>query len=164
MGGFTDGARVEPAHCADHNKAAMEAQSAPGTTAMQTGTSGDSPVSIAVTTVTSAIEGQRAAAERCPTMTMVLPMEGMEATVESRNSIVDAPAPEGVEHFVAVAQDSTMALSGTTQETSAFAVNGVVRGIGITVTTIGMGGAVPEAARQAALDAFAKQAEKIRNA
>lgn len=164
MSGFADGAKVEPPHCADLNQSTMEAQAAPGTTALATGTAGQAPVSVAVSTVTKGIEDQRGMAERCPSMTMTLDMEGAQATVESRNTIEDVPAPAGVEHFVAISQESSANIAGQTQTTSGYTVNGVVRGIGVTVSTMGANGPTSPEARDAAMALFTKQVEKIRNA
>ncbi len=164
MGGITEGARVEPAECADFGAAAMDGRSAPDTTAIQTGQAGETPVSVAVSTVTAGITDQRAMVERCPEMTMFLPLNGAEAQVESSNRLLPGEAPEGVEHFVALEQESTVEVAGVTHTTTNIVINGAVRGIGVTVSAVGINGPVPDDARDAAMAAFATQAEKIRNA
>lgn len=164
MGGITEGARVEPPECADFNQATLDAQAAPGTTAIRTGQSGSSPVAVAVSTVADGVRSQRASVERCPDMTVTLPLQGTEVRMKTTNTLLPHEAPEGVEDFVALSQKSSMDLGGFTQGSTNVVINGVVRGVAVTVSATGPEGGVPDSARDAALRAFTTQVEKIRNA
>ena len=73
-------------------------------------------------------------------------------------------SPEGVENFAAFTQETSMTVADTPLATGNVMLTGTVRGIGISVTAIGAEGPVPDEARDAALDAFVAQAEKIRAA
>lgn len=164
MRGISEGARVDPPECADFNQATLDAQAAPDATAISTGQVGQSPVALAVSTVTDGLEGQRESIERCPSMTVVLPIQGIEATTTTTNELLPDEAPEGVEHFVAISQKTTMNLAGVSQGSTNIVLNGVVRGVAVTVSATGPESGVPDDARDAAMRAFAAQVEKIRGA
>lgn len=164
LSGLTESMRVEPAHCADVNQDAVLEQAAPGVMAIQAGASGQTPVSVGVTRDTGGIPGRTAQIEDCPTMSITMQMQGTEVTADAVNTMLPIGAPEGVEQFTAVSQETTMDMMGTPVRTGNVVLTGMVRGLGVSVTATGVEGPVPEPARQAALDAFAAQAEKIRAA
>ena len=163
MSGIAEGAQVNPPECADFNANAMAAQTAPGTTALATGQAAGAPVSLAVTTVTSELSKQVDLVKRCPEMDITLPMQGGELKNHSSNRTFDTPAPQGVDNFSAIEQESTVTMAGQTQTAHVVSINGVVRGIGVTVVTQNPNGPVSPEAKQAAVDLFNKQAEKIKN-
>ena len=164
MSGIAEGAQVNPPECADFNANAMAAQAAPGTTALATGQAGGAPVSLAVTTVTSQLAKQVDLVKRCPEMDITLPMQAGELKNHSVNRTFDTPAPAGVEMFSAIEQESTVSMAGQTQTANVVSLNGKVRGIGITVVTQNPNGPVTPEAKQAAVDLFNKQVERIKNA
>lgn len=164
LSGLTEGMRVEPAHCADFNQDAVLAQTEPGVMAIQAGASGQVPVSVGVTRDTGGIPERTTQIEDCPTMSITVPVQGAQVTAEAVNTVLPIEAPEGVEQFTALSQDTTMDMMGTPIRTGNVMLTGTVRGIGVSVTATGIEGPVPEPARDAALDAFIAQAEKIRAA
>lgn len=164
LSGIAEGMRVEPEQCADVNQDSVLARSETGALAIQSGASGQTPVSVAVTTEAEEIPGRAAQIEDCPTMTITVPLEGREVTAESTNTMLPFEAPEGVADFAAFTQETSMNVADTPIITGNVMLTGTVRGIGISVTATGAQGPVPDADRDAAMDAFASQAAKIRAA
>lgn len=164
LSGIAEGMRVEPEQCAEINQDAVMSPDDPGALAIQSGLSGQTPVSVAVTTEADGVPGRAAQIEACPTMTITLPFGDQEVTADSTNTMLPFEAPEGVENFAAFTQETSMTVADTPLATGNVMLTGTVRGIGISVTAIGAEGPVPDEARDAALDAFVAQAEKIRAA
>lgn len=162
--GLTAGLRVEPEACADFSQDAFLAQAEPGVMAIAAGQTADSQLAVAVTTLTGGIPDRERLLGDCPTMTVTIPIQGTEVRAETRNTLLPLDAPAGVEEFTAVAQDNSMDVMGQAVQTGTVLITGVVRGIGISVTATSGAGPVSQEARDAALDAFAKQAEKVRAA
>lgn len=162
--GLTEGLRVEPEACADFSQDAFLAQAEPGVMAIQAGQSADTQIAVAVTTLTSGIPDRDRLLGDCPTMTVTIPIQGTEVKSETRNTLLPADAPEGVDEFSAVSQDNSMDLMGQEMQTGTVLITGVVRGIGVSVTATSGAGPVSEVARATAMDTFAKQAEKVRTA
>lgn len=164
LSGLTEGMRVEPAECADFNQDAVLAQTAPGVMAIQAGQSGQTPISVGVTTDTGGIPERTTQIEDCPTMSITMTLEGMEVTAQATNTILPLEAPDGVEQFTALSQETTMDMMGTPITSGNVMITGTVRGVGVSVTATSPEGLVPDSARDAAMDAFVKQVEKIRAA
>ncbi|HHX83921.1 MAG TPA: hypothetical protein GX694_01050 [Actinomycetales bacterium] len=164
MGGIAEGARIEPPECSAFNPTALDAQKDPGTSAFQHGRSGDAVVGVTVTTMPDGLKGQRDLVENCPEVTVTMPVEGGEVQMATRNTPLPDEAPEDVEEFAAVQQESTIDMGGEEQPTTSIVVTGIVRGIGISVSTTPIDPAATDAARQVAVDAFAKQVDKIKAA
>ena len=162
--GLTEGLRVEPEACADFSQDAFLAQAEPGVMAIQAGQSAETQIAVAVTTLTSGIPDRDRLLGDCPTMTVTIPIQGTEVKSETRNTLLPADAPEGVDEFSAVSQDNSMDLMGQEMQTGTVLITGVVRGIGVSVTATSGAGPVSEEARATAMDTFAKQAEKVRTA
>lgn len=156
--------RVDPERCADFSQDAFLAQAEPGAMAIQAGQSGDTAYAVSVTTVTTSLPERGQLISDCPTMTVTIPLEGTEVTTRAENSLLPLEAPEGVEHFAAITQSNSMELMGQEMLTGNVLITGVVRGIGVSVTAANGAGPVSDAERDTAVDAFAKQVEKIRNA
>ena len=164
IGDLTAGMRVEPERCADINQDSLLEQSEPGALAIQSGVVGDTSYAVALTRVTGEMAERDQLIEECPEMTVVFPVEGQELTTRTVNTPLDLDAPDGVEEFSAVSQDSSMDLMGQEVRTGTVLITGTVRDLGVTVTVTNGTGEVPEEARNAAMDAFVKQAEKVRAA
>lgn len=161
---LTAGLRVEPENCADFSQDAFLAQARPGAMAIQAGRSGDTSYAVAVTTVTDGVPGRDRVITDCPVMTVTVPIEGADVASVTQNTLLPLDPPEGVTDFAAVSQDSTMTMMGTEIRTGNLMITGVVRGVGVSVTATGAGGPVSDAARDTAVDVFARQVEKIRRA
>lgn len=161
--GFADGVRVEPEHCADIGQEALLAQTEPGAIAIQAGQLGDTSYAVAVTTVTEDLPGRADQVEDCPVMTVTFPMGDEELTTEAQNSLLDLGAPDGVDEFAAVSQDSSMDMLGQEIRTGNVIITGIVRGIGVSVTAAGTGGPVTDEALDTAMEIFTAQVEKIRS-
>ncbi|KAA0917847.1 hypothetical protein [Dietzia sp. ANT_WB102] len=164
LGAFTSDVRVEPERCADISKDGMGAQSEPGAMAIQAGQVGETSIAVAVTRVTDGLSERVRQVEDCPVMTVAFPLQGEEMVTETQNSLLEIDAPEGVEDFAVVVQDNSMDMMGQTIRTSNVMITGVVRGLGISVTAAGTDGPVSDEARNTAVQLFAAQAEKVRNA
>lgn len=164
LGELAAGIRVEPAHCAEFSQDALLAQAEPGVMAIQAGQSGDTAYAVSVTTLTESLPESGRLVEDCPTMSVTIPLEGTEMTSQATNTLLPLEAPEGVEHFTAISQENSMDMMGQQVRTGNILLTGVVRGIGISVTAANGTGTVPDASRDAAMDAFARQVEKVRNA
>ena len=164
LGAFTSDVRVEPQQCADIGQDGMNAQAEPGAMAIQAGQVGETSIAVAVTRVTDGLPGRAQQIEDCPVMTVAFPLRGEKMVTETQNSLLDLDAPEGVEHFAAVVQDNSMDMMGQSIRTSNVMITGVVRGLGISVTAAGTGGPVPDEGRDAAVELFAAQVEKVRSA
>lgn len=164
IGDLTEGMRVEPEQCADVNQDSLLEQSEPGALAIQSGLVGDTSYAVALTRVTDDMAQRAQLIEECPEMTVVFPVEGQELTTRTVNTLLDLEAPDGVEDFSAVSQDSSMNMMGQDIRSGTVLITGTVRDLGVTVTVTSGTGEVPEEARNAAIDAFAKQAEKVRAA
>lgn len=158
------GVRVDPERCADFSQDAFLAQAEPGAMAIQAGQSGDTAYAVSVTTVTTSLPERDQLITDCPTMTVTIPLEGTEVTTRAENSLLPLEAPEGVEHFAAISQSNSMDLMGQEMLTGNVLITGVMRGIGVSVTAANGSGPVSDAERDTAMDAFAKQVEKIRSA
>lgn len=161
--GFADEVRVEPAHCADVGQESLLAQTEPGSMAIQAGQLGDTSYAVAVTTVTEDLPGRAAQVEDCPVMTVAFPMGDEELITESQNSLMGVEAPDGVDEFAAISQDSSMDMMGQDVRTGNVIITGIVRGIGVSVTAAGTDGPVSDEARDTAMEIFTAQVEKIRN-
>lgn len=164
LSGLTTEMRVDPPECADFNQDAVLDQTAPGVLAIQAGQADQTPISVGVTTDIDGIPERSTQIEDCPTMTITMPIQGTEVTAEASNTLLPYEAPEGVEQFTALSQETTMDMMGTEINSGNVMLTGTVRGVGVSVTATGAQGPVPESARTAALDAFTEQAAKIRNA
>ena len=164
LSGLTEDMRVEPAECADVNQATAMEQTAPGVLAIQTGQADQTPISVGVTRDIGDIPERSAQIEDCPTMTITMPIQGTEVTAEATNVVLGYEAPEGVEQFTALSQETTMDMMGTPIHSGNVIITGTVRGVGVSITATGAQGPVPDSAREAAMAAFVTQAEKIRNA
>lgn len=164
IGDLTAGMRVEPERCADINQDSLLEQSEPGALAIQSGVVGDTSYAVALTRVTDEMAERDRLIDECPEMTVVFPVEGQELTTRTVNTPLELDAPDGVENFSAVSQDSSMDLMGQEVRTGTVLITGTVRDLGVTVTATSGTGGVSEEARNAAMDAFAKQAEKVRAA
>ena len=164
IGSLTEGVRVEPEICADVSQDSLTAQAEPGTMAIQAGQRGETAFAVAVTTIDEGLADRVGQIERCPVMTVTLPIEGQEMVTESTNTLMDLDAPEGVEGFAAVRQDSSMTMMGQPFTSGNLMLTGTVRGIGISVTATNPAGQVTPEAQSIAMDAFAAQAAKVRDA
>lgn len=164
LGAFTSDVRVEPERCADVGQDGFGEQTEPGAVAIQAGQVGATSYAVAVTRVPEGLRGRAQQIEDCPVMTVAFPLRGEEMVTETQNSLLDLDAPEGVEHFAAVVQDNSMDMMGQSIRTSNVMITGVVRGLGISVTAAGTGGPVPDEGRDAAVELFAAQVEKVRSA
>lgn len=164
IGELTSGMRIEPEQCADVNQDSLLEQSEPGALAIQSGLVGDTSYAVALTRVTDGMAERDQLIEECPEMTVVFPVEGQELTTRTVNTPLDLEAPDGVEDFSAVSQDSSMNVTGQDIRSGTVLLTGTVRDLGVTVTVSNGTGEVPEDARSAAMDAFVKQAEKVRAA
>lgn len=164
LGALAQDVKVDPPHCADLNQDALTAKAEPGTIAIQSGMQGQTPFAVALTTSPEGLPQRAGEIEKCPVMTVTIPIEGQEIKSETTNTMLEDKAPEGVEDFAAVLQDTSMDIAGQAMNSGTVMITGTVRGIGVSVTgTSAIGELSPEAQAQA-LDVFAKQAEKIRNA
>lgn len=163
IGDLTADMRVEPEHCADMNQDAMLEQAEPDSLALQSGVVGTTSYAVALSRVTDHMEARDQLIEECPEMTVVIPAEGQEFSTRTVNTPLDLEAPEGVDNFSAVSQDSSLDVMGQEVRSGTVLLTGTVRDLGVTVTVTSESGDVPEDARAAAMDAFATQAEKIRN-
>lgn len=164
LGAFTSDVRVEPEQCADFGQDGMGAQSEPGAMAIQAGQMGATSIAVAVTRVVDGLAERAQQVEDCPVMTVAFPLQGEEMVTETRNSLLDVDAPEEVEDFAVVVQDNSMDMMGQSIRTSNVMLTGVVRGLGVSVTAAGTDGPVSDEARDAAVELFRAQAEKIRTA
>lgn len=164
LGAFTSDVRVEPEQCADVGQDGMGAQSEPGAMAIQAGQQGATSIAVAVTRVVDGLAERAQQVEDCPVMTVAFPLQGEEMVTETRNSLLEINAPEGVRDFAAVVQDNSMEMMGQSIRTSNVMITGVVRGFGISVTAAGTDGPVSDEARDTAVGLFGAQAEKIRTA
>lgn len=97
-------------------------------------------------------------------MTITMPLKGVEVTAEARNALIDVDAPEGVEQFTAMSQETTMDVMGTPLQSGNVMITGTIRGIGVSVTATGAEGPVSDSARDTAIATFVKQVDKIRAA
>lgn len=97
-------------------------------------------------------------------MTVTFALDGQELVTESTNTLVDFDAPEGVRDFAAVMQDNSMDMMGQPVENGNFMITGSIRGIGVSVTATSASGGISPEIQDAAMDAFTKQVDKIRNA
>ncbi|EYT65110.1 hypothetical protein H483_0102570 [Dietzia sp. UCD-THP] len=158
------GVRVDPERCADFSQDAFLAQAEPGAIAIQAGQSENTAYAVSVTTVTAGLNDRDRLIVDCPTMTVTIPLEGTEVTTRAENQLLPLEAPEGVEHFAAITQNNAMDMMGQELLTGNVLITGIVRGIGVSVTVANAAGPVSDAERDTAVDAFAKQVEKIRNA
>ena len=163
IGDLTADMRVEPEHCAEMNQDAMLEQAEPDSLALQSGIVGTTSYAVALSRVTDHMEARDQLIEECPEMTVVIPAEGQEFSTRTVNTPLDLEAPEGVDNFSAVSQDSSLDVMGQEVRSGTVLLTGTVRDLGVTVTVTSESGDVPEDARAAAMDAFATQAEKIRN-
>lgn len=164
LGALAQDVKVDPPHCADLNQDALTAKAEPGTIAIQSGMQGQTPFAVALTTSPEGLPQRAGEIEKCPVMTVTIPIEGQEIKSETTNTMLQDKAPEGVEDFAAVLQDTSMDIAGQAMNSGTVMITGTVRGIGVSVTgTSAIGELSPEAQAQA-LDVFAKQVEKIRNA
>lgn len=164
LSGLSQDMRIEPAECADFNQGAVLEQTEPGVMAIQAGQSDQFPVSVGVTRDIAGIPERTTQIEDCPTMTITMPIQGMEVTAESNNTLLGFEAPEGVEQFTALAQETSMDMMGTPIQSGNVMITGTIRGLGVSVTATGAEGPVPDATRDAAMAAFVKQVDKIRAA
>lgn len=164
IGSITAGVTVEPENCADVNQDSLLAQAEPGTMAIQAGQMGETAFAVAVTTVADGLADRAAQIERCPVMTVTFPMEGQEMVTESTNTLADLDAPEGVEDFAAALQDNSMTMMGQAVRSGTLVITGSVRGIGISVTATSPTAQITPEAQSVAMDAFARQAAKVRDA
>lgn len=164
LSGLAENMRVEPAECADFNQDAVLDQAAPEVLALQAGQTDQFPISVGVTRDLAGIPERTAQIEDCPTMTITMPLQGMEVTAEASNTLLDFEAPEGVEQFTAMSQETSMDLMGTPIRSGNVMITGMLRGVGMSVTVTGAEGPVSDSARDAAMAAFVKQAEKVRAA
>ncbi len=164
IGALTAEVRVEPERCAEVNADAAAARSEPGSIAIQGGQVGEVSYAVAVSRATDGLAERARQVEDCPVMSVAFPLQGEELVTETRNSLLDVGAPEGVEDFAAVLQDSSVDMMGQTVSTSNLMITGVVRGLAVSVTASHAAGPVPEDARATALEVFARQADKIRAA
>lgn len=164
LSGFADGMTFNPPECADFNQDAVLAQSAPGVLAIQSGQIDQSPISVGVSTDIGSIQDRTAQVEDCPTVTITMPLQGTEVTAEMTNALIGFEAPEGVEQYAALAQETKVDMMGTPIQSGNIAITGTVRGVGVSVTATNANGPVPDAVRDAAQAAFVKQVEKIRAA
>lgn len=163
IGDLTADMRVEPEHCADMNQDSLLEQAEPDALAIQSGLVGTTSYAVALTRVTDDMVARDQLIEECPEMTVVFPVDGQELSTRTVNTPLDLEAPEGVDNFSAVAQDSSMDVMGQQIQSGTVLLTGTVRDLGVTVTVTNASGDVAEDARAAALDAFTKQAEKVRN-
>lgn len=164
LGEIAAGVRVDPERCAEFRQDAFLEQAEPGVMALQAGQSGQATYAVSVTTVTTSLPERGQLIEDCPTMEVTVPIEGTEVTTRAENSELPLESPEGVEHFAAISQTSSMEVAGQELTTGTVLLTGVVRGIGISVTVANATGQVTDAERDTAMDAFTVQAEKIRTA
>lgn len=164
IGGLTENVTVEPEHCADFNQDALLEQAEPGTMAIQAGQVGETAFAVAITTVVDDLPERATQIADCPAMTVTFAIEGQELVTESTNTLVDLEAPEGVSDFAAVMQDNSMDMMGQPVENGTFMITGSIRGFGISVTATSATGAIGPEIQDAAMDAFTKQAAKIRDA
>lgn len=164
LGDIAAGVRVDPERCAEFRQDAFLEQAEPGVMALQAGQSGQATYAVSVTTVTTSLPERGQLIEDCPTMEVTIPIEGTEVTTRAENSLLPLEAPEGVEHFAAIAQTNAMDVAGREFVTGTVLITGVVRGIGVSVTVANATGEVTDTERDTAVDAFARQSEKIRNA
>ena len=125
---------------------------------------GDTSYAVALTRVIDEMAERHRLIEECPEMTVVFPVEGQEFTTRTVNTPLDLDAADGVKDFSAVSQDSSMDMMGQEIRTGTVLITGTVRDLGVTVTVTSGTGEVSEEARNAAMDAFVKQAEKVRAA
>lgn len=164
LGDLARDVKVDPPHCADLNQDALTAQAEPGTIAIQSGMQGQTAFAVALTTKLDGLPQRAGEIEKCPVMTVTIPIEGQEMVSETTNTTLDQDAPEGVKDFAAVRQDTSMDVGGQAMNSGTVMITGTVRGIGVSVTgTSALGELTPEA-QATAMDVFAKQVEKIRNA
>ena len=161
---ITSGLRVEPEACADFSQDSLLAQAEPGVMAIQAGQSGDTQFAVAVTTLTAGVPDRDRLIDDCPVITVTFPIEGAEVSTVTQNSRLAVDAPEGVEDFAAVSQDSAMDMMGTEVRTGNVMITGVVDGIGVSVTATGAAGPISDGARDLALRTFVQQVEKVRSA
>lgn len=164
LGDIAAGVRVDPERCAEFRQDAFLEQAEPGVMALQAGQSGQGTYAVSVTTVTTSLPGRAQLIEDCPSMVVTIPIEGTEVTTRAENALLPLEAPEGVEHFAAISQANSMDVAGQEFVTGTVLITGVVRDIGISVTVANAAGEVSDAERDTAVDAFARQAEKIRAA
>lgn len=164
IGGLTENVSVEPEHCADFNQDALLEQAEPGTMAIQSGQVGETAFAVAITTVVDELPERAPQIEDCPVMTVTFALDGQELVTESTNTLVDFDAPEGVRDFAAVMQDNSMDMMGQPVENGNFMITGSIRGIGVSVTATSASGGISPEIQDAAMDAFTKQVDKIRNA
>lgn len=164
LGDLAKDVRVDPPHCADLNQDALTGQAEPGTIAIQSGMQGQTAFAVALTTKPDGLPQRAGEIEKCPVMTVTVPIEGQEVVSETTNTPLDQEAPAGVEDFAAVLQDTSMDVAGQAMNSGTVMITGTVRGIGVSVTgTSALGDLTPEA-QATAMEVFTKQAEKIRNA
>ena len=161
--GFADGVRVEPEHCADIGQETLLAQTEPGAIAIQAGQFENTSYAVAVTTVTEDLPGRADQVEDCPVMPVTFPLGEEELPTEAQHSLLDLEAPDGVDEFAAVSQDSSMDMMGQDFRTGNVIITGIVRGVGVSVTAAGTEGPVTDEARDTAMEIFTAQVEKIRN-
>lgn len=164
IGGLAENMRMEPEHCADFNQDALLEQAEPGTMAIQAGQLGETAFAVAVTAVADELPERAPLIEDCPVTTVTFSIEGQEFVTESTNTLVDLEAPEGVRDFAAVMQDNSMDMMGQPVENGNFLITGSIRGIGVSVTATSTTGGISPEVQDAAMDAFTKQVEKIRDA
>lgn len=164
IGGLTENVRVEPEHCADFNQDALLEQAEPGTMAIQSGEVGENAFAVAITTVVDELPERAPQIADCPVMTVTFALEDQELVTESTNTLVDIDAPEGVRDFAAVLQDNSMDVMGQPVENGNFMITGSIRGIGVSVTATSTTGGISPEIQDAAMDAFTKQVDKIRDA
>lgn len=132
--------------------------------ALQAGQTEQFPVSVGVTRDLAGIPDRSGQVKDCPTMTITMPLKGVEVTAEARNALIDVDAPEGVEQFTAMSQETTMDVMGTPLQSGNVMITGTIRGIGVSVTATGAEGPVSDSARDTAIATFVKQVDKIRAA
>lgn len=107
--------------------------------------------------------------EKCghATVTMDVPAqqggEPTKAVYDMTNEVLDTPAPEGVENFVAGRSNSDAQIAGQQVTTGTVQVSGTINGVEIVVNASSAQGSVPPEAEQRAIDMFARQVEKVRN-
>lgn len=164
IGDLTEGVRVEPAHCADVNQDSLLEQTEPGQLALQAGLVGADSYAVALSRSTEGLGDRERLIEECPEMSVVFPLGEQDLVTRTVNTPLEVEAPEGVENFSAVAQDSSVDAGGQEVRSGSLLITGTVRDLGVTVTVTNGSGEVSAEARDAALDAFARQAEKVRAA